>query len=92
MSHRRTFDPEEARSTPPALEDPSRACRGLDPELFYPKHATRYAKAVAICRGCPVVAGCLAWALETRQSFGVFGATTPSERHAMIENVGGEAA
>lgn len=92
MSHRRTFDPSEARSTPPVLHHPDRACRNLDPETFYPRHATGYAKAVAVCHACPVEADCLAWALDTRQSFGVFGGTTPDERHRMIKNVRRDAA
>lgn len=91
MSHRRTFDPREARSTPPVLDRPDRACRDSDVD-FYPSHPSGYRTALAVCRLCPVKAECLAWALETRQSFGVFGGTTPDERHAMIKNAGGEAA
>jgi len=91
VSHRRTFDPREARSTPPVLDRPDRACNGSDVD-FHPEHASGYAAAVAVCRTCPVKADCLAWALETRQSFGVLGGTTPDQRHAMIKNAREDAA
>jgi WhiB family redox-sensing transcriptional regulator len=92
VRNRRTFDPREARSTPPALSDERRACKGMDVEHFYPKHATGYARALAICHACQVEAACLAWAVETKQVFGVYGGTTPDQRHFMIENAGGEVA
>ena len=38
------------------------------------------AKAVAICRVCPVSAECLNYALTTGPSEGVWGGTTPTER------------
>lgn len=91
MSHRRTFDPREARSTPPVLTRSDRACRNSDVD-FYPTHASGYRAALAVCHACPVEDDCRAWAIETRQSFGVYGGTTPDERHFMIKNAGGEAA
>jgi hypothetical protein len=33
-----------------------------------------------LCSGCPAVDACLAWALETREPEGIWGATTPAER------------
>lgn len=94
MSHRRTFDPQTAKSTPPVWNNPRRACKDVDPEVFYPEHATGYPKALAVCGACPadIRARCLAWAIETVQSFGVIGGTTPDQRHRMIKNAGGEAA
>lgn len=91
MSHRRTFDPQKARSTPPVLADPRRACKVSDVD-FYPTHASGYRKALAVCHTCPVEADCRKWALDTRQSFGVLGGTTPDERHRMIENAEDDAA
>lgn len=87
MSHRRTFDPQQAKSTPVALSHPGRACRDVDPDTFFPDHASGYHEAVAICHTCPVEDRCLTWAIETVQSFGVYGGTTPDERHFMIKNV-----
>ncbi len=91
MSYRRTFDPQKAKSTPPVASRPDRACNGSEVD-FYPKHAVRYAAAVAVCHTCPHEADCLAWAIETRQSFGVLGGTTPDQRHLMIKNAKEDAA
>lgn len=38
------------------------------------------ARARAVCRPCPILRDCLAYALETSQLFGVWGGLTPSER------------
>lgn len=60
-------------------------CLRVYPELFYahgtkmPSEQVRRAKAV--CRGCPVRAECLDWALEHGETeHGVWGALTPHER------------
>lgn len=64
------------------------ACRGTDPELFFPvgrddveRPETDAAK--EICAGCPVVDECLAYALTTRQPDGIWGGLTTSERRAL---------
>lgn len=61
------------------------ACRHADPELFFPVsesgpslHQVTMAK--AICTGCPVRAQCLAFALGTRQEYGVWGGMSEQER------------
>jgi WhiB family transcriptional regulator, redox-sensing transcriptional regulator len=64
------------------------ACRDFDPELFFPVGTTGPAlaqvrEAKAICARCPVVAQCLAWALETGQQYGVWGGKSEDERKAM---------
>jgi WhiB family redox-sensing transcriptional regulator len=51
-------------------------CRDEDPELFFPIGNTGPAllqieQAKAVCRRCPVVSQCLAWALESGQDAGV---------------------
>jgi len=61
------------------------ACRDADPELFFPDSANRYVRAQVktaklICRGCPVNATCLNWALATDQQAGIWGGLTESER------------
>jgi WhiB family transcriptional regulator, redox-sensing transcriptional regulator len=61
------------------------ACRGADPELFFPVGATesalpRVAAAKQVCRACPVQAQCLAWALDNDVADGVWGGTTADER------------
>jgi|GEM_PF-5394588 len=40
--------------------------------------------ALALCRSCPVVSACLRSALEAGDCEGVWGATTPRERRAML--------
>ncbi|MGL5817014.1 MAG: WhiB family transcriptional regulator [Dermatophilaceae bacterium] len=58
-------------------------CAGSDPDaLFVQGKAQRSAK--LICRGCPVVAECLADALDNRTEFGVWGGMTERERRALL--------
>jgi WhiB family transcriptional regulator, redox-sensing transcriptional regulator len=56
-----------------------------DPELFFPishsgKALERVAEAKAICAACPVRRECLAFALRTQQSHGIWGGMTEEER------------
>jgi WhiB family transcriptional regulator, redox-sensing transcriptional regulator len=60
------------------------ACRGEDPELFFPISATgpalaQVSSAKAVCARCPVRANCLSYALITRPD-GIWGGTTREER------------
>ncbi|PKW26544.1 WhiB family transcriptional regulator [Phycicoccus duodecadis] len=58
-------------------------CAGTDPDaLFVQGKAQRAAKAV--CKGCPVVAECLADALDNGTEFGVWGGMTERERRALL--------
>ena len=58
-------------------------CAGSDPDaLFVQGRAQRTAK--LICRTCPVVAECLADALDNRIEFGVWGGMTERERRALL--------
>jgi WhiB family transcriptional regulator, redox-sensing transcriptional regulator len=64
------------------------ACRDADPELFFPDGDTRSARAQVktaklICRGCPVSATCLNWALDSGQEAGIWGGLTEGERHRL---------
>jgi WhiB family redox-sensing transcriptional regulator len=66
---------------------PRGACRGEDPELFFPVTAAGPAlaqvfAAKAVCFQCAVRAACLSYALATGQA-GIWGGTTQEERHAM---------
>ncbi|MEU6331522.1 WhiB family transcriptional regulator [Streptomyces sp. NPDC047049] len=63
-------------------------CRDEDPELFFPIGTTGPAllqveEAKAVCRRCPVMDQCLAWALKTGQPHGVIGGLDPEERRAL---------
>ena len=64
------------------------ACRDEDPELFFPIGNTGPAllqieEAKSICRICPVIEECLAWALESGQDSGVWGGLSEDERRAL---------
>lgn len=58
-------------------------CAGIAPdELFVQGAAQRQAR--SICFSCPVRIECLADALDSRASFGVWGGLTERERRAML--------
>lgn len=70
------------------------ACWGVDPEVFYgpadspagrPLHGWER-RALAVCAGCPVVAACLAEALEfpAAEQYGVMGGMTAGQRRAVL--------
>lgn len=64
------------------------ACRGHDPELFFPVGVTgpaleQVAKAKAVCADCPVRCLCLEWAVLTGIDDGVWGGLSEEERRAM---------
>ncbi len=60
------------------------ACRGLEPEVFYPVTDEQTEEAKAICRECPVREPCLEYALANRERDGVWGGATERERRRMI--------
>lgn len=59
------------------------ACRGLDPELFFPPKGGPASEATAVCEHCPVIDECLRYALETRQTKGIWGGHTPTQRRPL---------
>jgi WhiB family transcriptional regulator, redox-sensing transcriptional regulator len=64
------------------------ACRHSDPELFFPVAARgpslrQLAKAKKVCEHCPVRVQCLEYALQSGQSFGVWGGASEEERRLM---------
>lgn len=63
----------------------SAACLDSDPELFFPvgdlgPAQRQIAAAKAVCRRCPVIEECLAWALHARHEEGVWGGRDMAER------------
>ncbi len=61
------------------------ACRGAEPELFFPISATTASasaveRAKLVCASCPVRSACLSYALDHRQEQGIWGGTTEDER------------
>ena len=60
------------------------ACRGLDPEIFYPVSDEEAEVAKAVCGGCAVRESCLEHALGSREREGVWGGCTEKERRRII--------
>jgi len=61
------------------------ACQSIDPELFFPvspagRSLEQVAKAKAVCGRCLVRRHCLAYALQSRQKYGIWGGLTEDER------------
>jgi WhiB family transcriptional regulator, redox-sensing transcriptional regulator len=69
------------------------ACRGADPELFFPATDTSAARAQVeaakkVCRRCPVRGICLSWAVDSEQEAGIWGGTTEVERRRLRRRYG----
>jgi WhiB family redox-sensing transcriptional regulator len=60
------------------------ACRGIDPDVFYPVDDEDAEPAKEVCDRCSVRSACLEWALATREKDGVWGGATERERRRMI--------
>ncbi len=60
------------------------ACRGLDPEIFYPSTDEEAAAAKLVCRECSVQETCLEFALQGREKEGVWGGATEKERRRIL--------
>ncbi len=60
------------------------ACRGADPDIFYPATDEEAEEAKAVCATCPVRQACLEYALANRERDGVWGGLTERERRRVI--------
>lgn len=60
------------------------ACRGLDPDVFFPETEEESDTAKAICDSCDVRIACLEHALSSREKVGVWGGTTERERRRIV--------
>ncbi|WP_239481412.1 WhiB family transcriptional regulator [Streptomyces sp. CS014] len=59
-----------------------------DPEMWFPKGTDAVSmaneqEAKAVCAGCPALAACRAWAIETRENSGVWGGLSEHERASL---------
>jgi hypothetical protein len=68
------------------------ACLNENPELFFPKgHDGPWLliieEAKAVCRRCPVVEACLAYATEHKVEQGIYGGLTEPERRSLRRSV-----
>ena len=60
------------------------ACRSTDPDALFVQGAAQQTAKV-VCQKCPVIAECLADALDNRTEFGVWGGMTERERRALLK-------
>lgn len=75
---------------------PVALCRGSHSHLFFPPNTAerkeererREMRAKSICKVCPVNAECLAYALEIREPYGIWGGLTETERRGMYQLTG----
>lgn len=74
---------EHARFSPEWQVDA--ACRGVDPEIFFPgpDEEHRVAAALSVCASCPVRPRCLAFALSREQRYGIWGGLTEKQRRRL---------
>jgi len=63
------------------------ACRGHDPNIFYPQRGQANTRAMALCAGCPVAEACRDWALH-HELMGVWGGTSERERRRLRRTLG----
>lgn len=62
------------------------ACSGLDTRLFFPtaeEDPAQLKLAREVCESCPVQELCLAYAVESRQTVGIWGGATTRERRRL---------
>lgn len=57
-------------------------CAQTDPEIFFPAKGMATQAAIRICRACPARPQCLAEALDTATSRGLWGGMTSKQRAA----------
>ncbi len=60
------------------------ACRGIDPDIFFPVTDEEAGPAKAVCDACPVREACLEFALAAREKEGVWGGATERERRRIV--------
>ncbi len=74
------------RQTSTWVEDwaPLARCRTAEPDALFVQGAAQQ-QAKQICLKCPVIAECLAEALDNKTEFGVWGGRTERERRAMLK-------
>jgi WhiB family transcriptional regulator, redox-sensing transcriptional regulator len=68
-------------------EDAAR-CRQSDPDLFFETGARSERRAKSICSRCEVRRECLAFALESRTEFGIWGGLSGRERRRLLRRSG----
>ena len=87
MIQRRGYNTNPAPTVP--IEPPewtlAALCAQIDPDLWFPEKGDRTAgvRAKQLCQGCPSRLPCLAYALENREPYGVWGGLSERERRGL---------
>lgn len=72
---------------PPLTEDVSwrqdALCAQTDPDVFFPERGQSLRPARRICGRCAVRSHCLTYALDTGQTFGIWGGLTAPQRRTL---------
>ena len=63
------------------------ACRGMDPELFFPGRGESTVEARQVCATCTVACPCLEYALRSAEKYGIWGNTSERERRTMRRDI-----
>jgi WhiB family transcriptional regulator, redox-sensing transcriptional regulator len=63
------------------------ACKGVDPNLFFPGSGGVTDEAKRVCATCPVAGECLDYSLRTCQKLGIWGGTSESERRKLRRGI-----
>ncbi|GAA4711504.1 transcriptional regulator WblA [Pedococcus ginsenosidimutans] len=63
---------------------PLGSCSTTDPDALFVQGAAQQTAKI-VCQRCPVIAECLADALDNRTEFGVWGGMTERERRALLK-------
>lgn len=66
---------------PAFIERDDLACADADLSVFFLAQGRSAVPAVALCSGCPAKRECRAWADARGFEHGIFGGTTPIQRH-----------
>jgi WhiB family redox-sensing transcriptional regulator len=73
--------------TPPDRWQDRAACFGIDPDVFFPLTEDEAGPALTYCRVCRIREECLAWALKSRERYGVWGGLTEQQRRRLQRRV-----
>ncbi|MFZ2057505.1 MAG: WhiB family transcriptional regulator [Acidimicrobiales bacterium] len=60
------------------------ACRGVDPDVFFPVSDADSEEAKAVCASCPARQACLEYSLAAHEREGVWGGRSERERRRML--------
>lgn len=62
------------------------ACRGIDPDVFFPTAGEPVAPAKAICATCPVRTHCRDHALDHHEDHGIWGGLDARQRRRILRD------